>query len=432
MSLPQKNEPPGVWAVAMLCAGVMLNLVLLDSLSWDYDLIAQPGWLMAALGVGAGFLCFGVVGGPARLSRGFGGSFEQAVERSVGSRAAWMFQNVLVPVWALGWFAVLSWSASEAIGRAMSYSPSLRWESGALRTVGIAAIWFCMIMPAGRVPLAAVARWSVWVAKVSFGAVLGLMLSTAGLLPRAWERLADFEIEGRRVWGLESHLLLWAVPPLLLCVPLIASVAKSRRALATVLGAGIVGPFSFATVAAMLTTAGATMLGVRHMKYPSYLGYAISRPEKLGWVKVLVLTFTLLTASRLVVNLCADRLPGARSWEKSVGVTAALLGMSFALREVEWGHRVWQVGAMPFAPLAGVLCARAWSDTEVAPRWGCLAWAAGCLVTLIPVWFAPYPRSTQVLPAWVIFGWVVSLTVTWLGRGLLREPGEVERVVRSE
>ncbi len=191
-----------------------------------------------------------------------------------------------------------------------------------------------------------------------------------------------------------------------------------------VFGVGIALPLVFGVLAALLKTAGGTMLGVIHTKYPSYLSYVLARPLKLGWVKMLVMTLTLLTASRLAVQVCAGVIPGRRSWPKAFGVTALLMAVSFALGDVGWGYRVWQMAAIPFAPLAGVL-----GGTYLAgggsrgQSWSLAAWLAGCLMTSLPMLTAEYASYSGIWPAWVILGWLVSFGGTCLARFLLARAG---------
>ena len=399
----------------MFCAGVILNLSLLESVSRAYFLLAHPAWLLTAIGLCVLFLYFAVLLLPAKLLSLSGNSFAQTLEESIGARATWVFQNLVVTVWAAGWFSSISSYAVYGLQRALYRGPVPRSEWGMAPTVGIALFWLLMVAPAARASLADMARWSVWLTKVSFCAIVGLLLSAAPFFPQAVEGLDGQEIHWRYLLGLEPSLLLWAVPPLFLGVPLMAEHLASRRGRWIIFGAGITLPLGFGILATLLTTAGATTLGVFYAKYPSYLAYVLARPQKLGWVKMLVMTFTLLTASRLAAHVCAEALPGQRSWGKAIAVTALLLAGSFALWEVPWGDRVWQLGAIPFAPLAGVL-----GGTYLAggrPRgqaWSALAWLAGCLVTCLPMFAAEYPSYSDIWPAWVFFGWLVSFAATYL------------------
>ena len=417
-------EVTSAWCVALFGAGVILNLSLLESVSPDYSLIAHPAWLFTAISLCALFLCFAVVLLPAKLIYGSGSTFAQTVEQCIGARAAWVFLKLVVTVWAAGWFSSICWYAVFGIERAIDHAPSIHWapfgERSMLRTMGIAFFWLLMIAPAARVSMAELARWSVWLSKVSFCAVIGLLLSAATFFPQAMDRLEGDELKWRYLLGLEPSLLLWAVPPLFLGVPLMAGHLTTRRGKIIVFGLGIALPLVFGILAVLLTTAGATMLGIVHTKYPSYIAYVLARPYKLGWVKMLVMTFTLLTASRLAAHVCAEALPGRRSWAKAIAVTALLLAGSFALWEVPWGYRVWQLAAIPFAPLAGVLGGTylaGWSPRGQA--WSALAWLAGCLVTCLPMFTAEYPSYSGIWPAWVFFGWLVSFSGTYFARVLL-------------
>ncbi len=76
--------------------------------------------------------------------------------------------------------------------------------------------------------------------------------------------------------------------------------------------------------------AGGTILGVMPRRSPNYLSYILAASPKLERGKILVMMFTLLTASRLAAHVCAEALPGWRSWGKAMAVTALLLAGSFA------------------------------------------------------------------------------------------------------
>ena len=411
---------PSAWRAAMLGAGVLLNLSLLDSLSRDYSLIAHPAWLFAAISLGALFLCFAVLLLPAKLISRSGTSFVQTVEECIGARPAWVFQKLVVTVWAAGWFSSICWYAIYGLEQAIDSAPLRHGERSRALTVGVALFWLLMIAPAATVSLAEVARWSIWLTKVSFCAVVGLLLSAATLLPQVMDRLEGLELEWRYLLGLEPSILLWTVPPLFLAVPLMAEPLATRRGRLIVFGAGIALPLLIGILAALLTTAGATTLSVINTKYPSYIAYILARPVKLGWVKILVMMFTLLTASRLAAHVCAEALPGRRSWGKAVAVTALLLACNFALWKAPWGFRVWQMAAIPFAPLAGVLGGTYLAGAGPRRQAGStVAWLAGCLVTSLPMFAAEYPSYSGIWPAWVIFGWLVSLAGTYMARVLL-------------
>ena len=97
------------------------------------------------------------------------------MEQCIGTRAAWVFQKLVVTVWAAGWFSSICWYAVYGIEQAIYRAPPLHGERS--------------IAPAARVSMAELARWSVWLTKVSFCAVIGLLLSAATFLPQVMDRL---------------------------------------------------------------------------------------------------------------------------------------------------------------------------------------------------------------------------------------------------
>ena len=111
------------------------------------------------------------------------------MEQCIGTRAAWVFQKLVVTVWAAGWFSSICWYAVYGIEQAIYRAPPLHGERSIAPTAGIALFWLLMIAPAARVSMAELARWSVWLTKVSFCAVIGLLLSAATFLPQVMDRL---------------------------------------------------------------------------------------------------------------------------------------------------------------------------------------------------------------------------------------------------
>ena len=403
----------GAWPIALLFAGLLVNAFVIESVSAEYSVLAHHPWrLHGTLILVGAFLSFAVFSVALRL-----GNLEDAVALGVGTRAARVFQQLMVPGWAAAWFACVMWFAFYCLGLVVGRSHVVELGGASVPTFGVALVWLVMVAPAASMSLPMLARRSVLVVKVSLGAVIGLALSTAKYVPDALDELRE---GGPAEWvSLEPLLLLWAVPPLLLAEPLVREFRSNRRILVTIMVAGIVLPILITVLAGDFTLAGARALGPRYTRRPSYLAYAFSRPEQLGWAKVLVLSFTLLTASRFAANIFVGSLPGGRSVGRCFGATALLMAMSFGLRAVSWEYSAWQYLAIPFAPLAGVLAGTLAvpSTPDAQPqRLSLLAWVAGCVTTCLPIFTAQYPDPFGIWPVWIVSGWLVSLVGTYLAR----------------
>jgi hypothetical protein len=217
--------------------------------------------------------------------------------------------------------------------------------------------------------------------------------------------------------------LFWVLPPLLLSDQLVGANRGDRRALTKFMVAGIAVPLVFTIVAAILTMAGAAELSIRNQKVPDYVIYAYSRPRQLGWVKVLMLTFTLLTASRYAANVTARILGRGRGLAAGIAAPTLLLAVSLGFSNDTWNYLAWQYAAIPFAPLAGVLCG-VYATTRIPQRTldsrdrhlALLAWVLGCAATGIPMWPAGWGSAS----AWMVFGWAVSFAATYAARTIRR------------
>ena len=418
-------QPHGVWPVAMLYAGLVVNAGLLEYVGMDYNLAAHPVRLSLTLLLYVFFLCVGVFYIPVRLGNLNGSSFEHVVKWCVGDKAAWVFQRFIVPVWAIAWFAYVSFFAMLCMELAFFYRDSSQPGPGIARNILIAVVWFALIAPAAGAPLPQLARSSVFVAKVSFAVVLGLAVSSAKYVPNtvAW---INYEVPAPML-PLESHLLFWAVAPVLLAGHFVHGYGSNRRAMTKVMIVGIAIPLAFAAFAAVSTTAVDAGVDMRFRWMPVYSSAVSSITHQLGWVKVLLLTFTLLTAARYAASLSVGSLCRERSLGAGAVITAILLAASFGMRAIDWRNYAWQYAAIPFAPLAGVLCG-AFAVTR-APGFALdsrdqhlsvLAWIAGCITTCIPTWWTGYPAYSGMKPAWVLLGWTVSFTATYLAHTIRR------------
>jgi hypothetical protein len=421
MSAPGTSESPGPWAVAALLAGVYLNVVFLDFLGANYSQVTNV-WLLAfKLSLYAAFLCFGVVYFPLRSGAKLDGGFYAWIGAVMGDGVARAVRNLLIPIWASVWFASLASKATWTLYMTMVPSRpggefSLCWR------VLFSATWLLLITPAASGSLQRLAQSSVFVAKVSFALILGLALSSARYVPEAIERIRGWE---GPIPSLEPVLLFWAVPPLVACSPLILPIIGDRRKLSTIMILGIGLSLCFAVLAALFTMAGASAIEVGFQKAPYYSRYAAARFNKLGWVKLLLLTFTLLTASRLAANLVTHTIVRRGGLIAGVAVTAGLLVLADATALPYWDTISWLTYiSIPFAPLMGVLCGvhaaargQATPAERVEHTLAVVAWLAGCAVASSPMWM-PAEHGRQFFEGRHLLGWLVSFLLTGLASRL--------------
>lgn len=422
MSAPGTSESPSPWAVAALLAGVFLNAALLNYVGTLYPLAGNLLLLALTLAIYAAFLGWGVCYYPLKLGAKHGGGLDAAISAALGETVAWLVRRILIPLWASAWFLYLAshaiWMLSWVLLPRVSPHDvaHIEWRAP------MAAIWLVLVAPAASGSLARLARSSVFVVKVSCVLILGLALSTARYVPESITMIRE------RGHGplppLEPMLLLWAVPPLFACGALLQPLLGDRRGLRKAMAWGIVAPLAFAVLAALLTMTGAAVLEMRYAKVPWYLHYAAARFSKLGWVKLLLLTFTLLTASRLAANLVVNNFTQRQSVFTGATGTVALLVITLAANNTMGEYLLWQFAAIPFAPLAGVLCG-VWAATGTQPdsvrSWyracAIVAWLAGCAVAASPIWM-PAEKGHYRFEGHLLFGWVISFLLTWLTRRL--------------
>ncbi len=406
-------RPASAWTISALLAGVFLNAALLNNLGVHYSYAAHPWRLSLTIIVYSLFLCFGICYFPLRLGHRSAGDFTNVMQAVLGSKPAWIFQRILVPIWAATWFSYLTSLATSTLGWSLTHPFPVERSAWPPHPLLVNGIWFLMIAPIAAAPLSRLANSSVFVVKVSFAAILGLLLSSASYAPATIARIqAHDDLPGPE---LESHLLLWVTPPLLACASLIGPNVAARRPLRIILLAGIAVPLMFVLLSAIFTMAGAAAIDMRWAKVPWYANYAAARFHKIGWVKLLVLTFTLLTAARLAANTAARSFTCGNRLAAGVVATAFLIGVAFWTRNAAWVDLAWQYAAIPFAPLAGVLCggyAVFGADMPtLMPRdraFTFLAWVSGCVVTCIPLIIGESHYSSAIHPDWVLLGWMSS------------------------
>ncbi|MBN8729169.1 MAG: hypothetical protein J0L64_01410 [Acidobacteria bacterium] len=321
MSAPSEPEPASPWSAAALLAGVFLNALFLDFVATFYTNFEYVWLLALRLTLYAAFLCFGVIYFPLQLGERFNGGVDEGIAFALGNGMAWAVRNLLIPIWASVWFVTLASFATSTLDTALltARTGAAHWPNW---RVLLSIIWLLLIAPAASGSLVRLAQSSLFVVKVSVVLIFGLALSTARYVPEAIERIREWEGSAP---SLEPALLFWVVPPLVACSPLIRTVLADRRTIRKVLMWGVAIPFLFAVWAALSTMAGASVLENGFRKIPLYSHYAGARFNKLGWVKLLLLTFTLLTASRLAANVVTHALVRRGGIVAGTTVTAALL-----------------------------------------------------------------------------------------------------------
>jgi hypothetical protein len=419
-----------LWYIAALYAGLTLNLIVLESVGFSYHLVGnlpRLSLVLLAYGIFLGAAVFYV---PARLSSNNGPPLEDILRSCLGGRAAWFSVKIIFPAWIFAWFFYNTAYACRLLE--VSIFHRTWFQPSFSRQLFVGLLWLFLIAPAAKAPLPTLARFTVFTTKVSAILILGLALSSRDWIPNGIE---EYKAEG---WAfampLEVNLLLWTAPPLMFAGRLTGSLRLSKRAFLAITAGGIIIPVLFVALSAVLTMAGAEgVIGGWLRKLPSYFRYVYSRPHDIGWVKVLLMTFTLLAATRFAANLGVSvitRRP--RLWIaalQTLAVIAATWILDLGSRPLNLYAmiRAWQYTALPFVPLAGVLCAAYLNTrggefvfTPAQQKLSILAWLAGCVVTILPTRPDYYSDGSGVRPMWVMFGWAVSLGAAWCGGYLAR------------
>jgi hypothetical protein len=401
----------------MLYAGIILNAALLQSVGNSVALVGKLTRLSTVLVAYGAFLGAAIFYVPARLSAHNGPPIEDSLRSCIGSQGAWLFGKIVLPLWISAWFC---YNTALALGCMDASLFHKDWSPPSLlRRAFIGLVWLILIAPAAKEPLPKLARFSMFTTKVSIAVILGLALSS-----RAWvsETIADYaNSKWESAMPLEPLVLLWVAPPLLLAGRLTHDLKISKHATLSIIAIGIVIPVLFAVLSAILTIAGAEGIsGMHPMKLPSYLMYAYKRPDQMGWVKVLLMTFTLLAATRFAANLGVSVITRRPRLWIAAAFTTGIIALTWFVKGY-WIMRAWEYTAVPFVPLAGVLCAaylkargHAFVFSLAHQRLALLAWVTGCVITFVPTWSERYPDAAGLRPAWVILGWFVSFAATWL------------------
>jgi hypothetical protein len=169
---------------------------------------------------------------------------------------------------------------------------------------------------------------------------------------------------------------------------------------------GIVLPLVGASIIAFLTYAGAAGASVSVAKTGNYLAaVAGTGPERT--IKMFLLSFTFLAAGRFCVALLSERLGEWRRWWVVFPMIPLLIwGLRF------WPYRLgWQVTAVPFVALAGVMCAgylhrKTFAFTTAEQALAAVAWVCGSTFG-VAAYF-----SEDGLP---FYAWLIGFVLAWTG-----------------
>lgn len=337
-------------SVAALYAALLLNAGLFHEIGIWKKGSGEPWALGLMLAGVAGLLIWGAFLPSVAAET----SFDSRLAARFGRWPAFIIYRLLLPAWAVSWFAAQAKAAVTCLDGLFPGAP-IAW-------VAITALHPLQTAP--------------FLMKVSLAAAIGLLLSTWPWLPAEWSRATEWPMAPGAP---ATYLLLWIVPALLLAGHWRT---KQPRKVAVY---GVAIPLVFSASFALITMLGAAGHSVGMSKLPLYLRYAGLRGQHEGWVKLLVLSFTLLAAARFAVwtgSLVSN-------WPR-IAVTL-LFGIATWLGLGSWGHSpAWLVTALPFAPLAAVLVVR----SPISPMAGTAAWLTGWLIAWLPL-------ASQDISAWL-------------------------------
>jgi hypothetical protein len=405
----------------MLYAGLFLNAGLLEYVGSFYPLAGRLWWLLLILLAYGAFLGWGVFYVPARYALVHGEDAEGLVAACLGRPFAYFFKYAMLPLWLASWFAFNSLIAAQIITATLIECES---EYPSPVKLSVALILIGLTVPAAAASASKLARASVFTTKLSFVVIVGLVLLSRRGLPDTMQEFANQSISAALPF--DTQILLWAAPALLLAGRFTRELQMRGPGLHWLTVGAVVLPLAFAAAAGVVTVAG--LAGGAGSN--NYFQAAAARPGPLSWVNLLWLGFTVLGAARFAAHAGVQLLPVRwRGFIAAEAVSALLIWISFLL----WGPRWYEVKALqycaiPFVPLAGVLCAAALASrgrridlTTMAKGFALFAWITGCVVTCLP---RPsgcllYGSETWIPPeycrvAWVVPGWVVSFGLIWL------------------
>lgn len=374
--------------LAVFYAGLILNAGFLQFA------LRAPGWEGTVLPMVFGpllwglFLVFGVYLVPARTGMGPRELLEAQLGRWVGGFAWW----ILLPIWAVSWFDTQTGLFAYTV-----HAPFFRWEE--VNRVSLdtkIAVYWPWILLTGLAGLKAADK-AAFPVKISVAILAAAPFAYRNEWPEAAQYLGGTSccFEVLRM----ENLTLWLAPALLF-----AGRFEVRSLRLGMLG--ILLPIVGATVLAFLTYAGGAASSVRVLKTANYLA-AVSGvgPERM--IKLFLLSFTFLAAGRFCVALLSERLGEWRPWWVVLPMTALLV---WSLRF--WPVRLeWQVTAVPFLALAGVMSAgylhrRAFAFTTAEQRLAVMAWVCGSAFGV-----AAYFSADGLLFA----AWLIGFVLAWTG-----------------
>jgi len=412
--------------VAVLYATLFFNAALLELNSYQLLTASQLGPFSVPVLLAAIFLGLGVFYVPARLGQPLGWLAEACLGRVAGG----FVSRFLLPAWLLTWCGFVS----ELGVRCLRYSlfpetPSFPNENPFLLGCAL-LIWFCVIVVASRASPTSFSQTAVLPLKLSVVVFVGLAISS-----RPWESnslgwvvFSDSDPYVR----LLNSIVLWGGPPILFVGNWLGPPPNEGRSYpASVvlesMALGVVLPVILAFLLGGLTVVGATGISNLYWKLPSYLGYAAARISHLGWVKLLLMTFTLLMAARFAANLAVMQVVRARNWATTSAVVAILtLPVIFLDSGLVWG--AWCVPATLFLPLAGVFTSAyliRGADLTLpatARHVALCAWISGSAVACIPLGARWTPLLVVSEHSWPLAGWLTALLFMYAGRSKVAEP----------
>jgi hypothetical protein len=140
---------------ALLFAGLIFNLGLLERLSAFHYLSGGLSSLSVRVGAYGAFMAFGIFYVPARMGVAPG----DLANRWIGRPAGWIVSCVLLPIWLCSWFT--DGVHMACVAAAVAFEAEY-WSNSNWRYLPIfACVSFILILPAARAPAARFARDSI-------------------------------------------------------------------------------------------------------------------------------------------------------------------------------------------------------------------------------------------------------------------------------
>lgn len=415
---------PAPTALAALSASLIVGLGMLELLSWEFWTVSNPASVALAVAIQAVFLGVSVAYLPTRLAGALGRDFDGMTAACLGDGVATVVCRVIGPLWVASW---LSWNASVAV-TLLTFTPIGRMGQAHPRAMSWIAlvILTLLVVPAANGPTAKLANLSVWMLKVSSAAVLGLAIGFSRFVPELVGRTSGNQ--GAPTDGIDPRVLsagplIWSIPPVLLIAGMAGHQGIGRGSALRFACLGGALPLTLATLASVITIAGAANVVSFVSNVPHYLS-AVASKGQIAWIQVLVLLLSMLMACRFALHLLGRLFAESRRFI-TCSVILLIAGTAtpwFELWEVT--ARTWQYCAATFASLAGVFCAahttRSKGTFDSRDRGFALAaWILGsALIATQPVLDSERPAGYPMLV--VIVGWLIAFLMTLAARLLNR------------